>query len=181
MNRLYPLTLLAAAVLAAGCSRNDESNPSRPPVVNTAPTIAAIMDRSVDQDSVLAIPVGISDAESDASTLTITAAATGVSPFPADGVVLSGAGITRTLTLTPLEATTGTQMFAVTVTDPQGLVTTRTFSVTLNTRAASVRDTTLATFAKMDPDAPTTLNGLTFTQDADDPGVFAALIPADTP
>jgi hypothetical protein len=101
--------------------------------------------------------------------------------FPADGVVLSGAGVTRRLTLTPLEATVGAARFTITVTDPQGLSTMSAFNVTLNTRAASVRDTTLATFAKMDADAPTALNGLTFAQDADDPAAFAALIPAESP
>jgi hypothetical protein len=181
MKRLYPLTLLAAAVLAAGCSRNDETNPPRPPVVNTAPTIAAITDRSVDQDSIVAIDVAIADSQSDASTLTVSVAADGTTVFPADGVVLSGAGVTRRLTLTPLEATVGAARFTITVTDPQGLSTMSAFNVTLNTRAASVRDTTLATFAKMDADAPTALNGLTFAQDADDPAVFAALIPAESP
>jgi hypothetical protein len=34
----------------------------------------------------------------------------------------------------------------------------------------------MAAFAKGETDAPTTLNGFTFTQDADDPAVFAPLI-----
>jgi hypothetical protein len=37
----------------------------------------------------------------------------------------------------------------------------------------------LNTFAKAETDDPTTINGLTFQQDADDPATFEPLIPAE--
>jgi hypothetical protein len=42
-----------------------------------------------------------------------------------------------------------------------------------------VRAMALETFAKGETDTPTTLNGWTIQQDADDPATFQALIPAD--
>ena len=67
---------------------------------------------------------------------------------------------------------------SVRVTDPQGASATRSFQVTVNLRNASIKSMALDTFAKAEADAPTTINGWTIQQDADDPAVFAALIPA---
>ena len=120
----------------------------------------------------------IEDRETAADSLIVSAAADGTALFPADGVVLSGSGATRTLTLTPLEATTGTATISLRVTDAAGLEATRSFQVAVNAKNASIRALTFDTFAKADADAPTTINGLTIQQDADDPAVFAALIPA---
>ncbi len=64
------------------------------------------------------------------------------------------------------------------VMDPQGAATTRSFQVTVNLRNASMKAMALETFAKAESDTPTTINGWTIQQDADDPAVFAALIPA---
>ena len=50
------------------------------------------------------------------TALTLSAAADGNSLFPADGVVLSGSGATRKLTLTPLEAATGSATITIKVT-----------------------------------------------------------------
>ena len=52
--------------------------------------------------------------------LTVTAAADGTSVVPADGVTLGGSGAVRSITLTPLEAATGTVNVTLTVTDPRG-------------------------------------------------------------
>ena len=58
-----------------------------PPMANTAPAISAISDRSVDQDTVVGpIEFSVTDAETPANQLTVTAGADGTSVFPADGV-----------------------------------------------------------------------------------------------
>ena len=129
----------------------------------------------------MSIDFGVDDRESGAGSLTVTAAADGTAVFPADGVVLTGSGATRTLTLTPLEATTGTATIAIRVVDPEGAVTTRSFAVAVNAKNDSIKAMALDTFAKAESDVPTTINGWTIQQDADDPAMFAALIPADEP
>jgi hypothetical protein len=179
---LYPLALIAAATLvAAGCSRNDDRDAPIPPAaVNAAPTISTVADQSVNQDTVVGpLTFTISDAETAADALEVVVSASATTVIPADGIVLSGTGATRALTVTPLEAATGSTSIAVLVRDAQGLSATSTFRVTFNARTASIRETTLTTFAKSEGDVPTTVAGITFTQDADDPATFAALIPVE--
>jgi hypothetical protein len=180
-RKLYPLALLAAATLvAAGCSRNDDRDDTPTPPVNAAPTISSITDQSVNQDTVVGpLTFNVSDAESAADALTVVVSADATSVIPPDGLVLAGTGATRTLTVTPFEAATGATSIAVLVRDPQGLSSTSTFRVTFNTRSASIRDTTIATFAKAENGEATPVSGFTFTQDADDPATFAALLPVE--
>jgi hypothetical protein len=173
--------LTAATLVAAGCSRNDDRDgPAPPPAVNAAPTVSAIPDQSVNQDTVAGpLTFTISDAETAADALTVIASASATNVVPADGIVIAGTGATRTVTVTPFEAATGSTSIAVLVRDAQGLSTTSTFRVTFNARIASFRDATFATFAKSATDAATPVGGFTFTQDADDPATFAELIPME--
>jgi hypothetical protein len=163
--------LLAATTLVVAACGGGGSEPT-PPAANTQPAINAIADRSVDQDTAVGpIDVGITDRESAATALTLTAAVDG-NVFPADGIVLGGTGAMRTLTLTPLESATGSGNVTVTLRDPQGLSATRTFRVVVNARDASIRDWALTTLAKGETDEATPMNGYTFAQDADDPAIF---------
>ena len=162
--------LLAATTLVVAACGGGGGTP--PPAANTAPVISALVDRSVDQDTALGpINFGITDRESGAAALTLTAAVDG-DVFPADGLVLGGSGVTRTLTLTPLESATGAGNVTVTLRDPQGLTATRTFRVAVNARGASIREWALTTLAKTESDEATVMNGYTFAQDADDPAIF---------
>lgn len=172
---LIAVTTLVVAACSGGRHRGDMA----PPNGNTAPVISAIPDGSVDQDTPVEIAFGVTDRESDVGALQVAASADSGSVFPADGLALGGSGATRTLTLTPLEAATGGTSITVIVTDPQGASATRTFRVEVNARTASIRDVALATFAKAEGDEPTTVNGFTFAQDADDPAIFQPLIGAE--
>jgi len=174
------LVLLAATTLVvAACGSNgDRMQPA--PVTNAAPTISAISDRSVDQDTVVGpIEFSVTDTETPASQLTVIAGAGGTSVFPADGLTLAGSGAVRSITLTPFEATTGTANITLTVIDGEGVRTARSFQVTVNARNASIRDWMLTTFAKDETDEATIVNGITYTQDADDPAIFQPLIGGD--
>ena len=180
-NKLNLAALAAATLVVAACGGGDGGSMPPPPPSNSAPAISAISDRSLDQDTAVSIDFGVDDRESGAGSLMVSAAADGAAVFPADGVVLSGSGATRTLTLTPLEATTGTATIAIRVADPDGAVSTRSFAVSVNAKNNSIKSMALDTFAKAEGDVPTTINGWTIQQDADDPATFAALIPAEEP
>ncbi len=167
--------LVAATFVAAGCS-NSPDRPD-PPAVNMAPQLAAIANVTVDQDTQVGpVEFAVTDDMTPANQLTVTATLDGTTPFPADGVTLAGTGATRSITLKPLESTTGTANVTVSVIDAAGLKATRSFGVTVNARAASVKDAVTTTFAKGEADDATALNGFTFTQDADDPATFAGLV-----
>jgi hypothetical protein len=177
-DKLCFSVLAAATLVVAACGGgSSEGGGMQPPPSNSAPAISAVNDRAVDQDNDVVIDFGIDDRESGPGGLTVTAAVDGSTLFPADGVVLSGSGGTRRLTLTPLEATTGSANVSIRVVDPDGAASTRSFAVAVNARNNSMRTMALETFAKSEADAPTTLNGWTIQQDADDPAVFAPLFP----
>jgi hypothetical protein len=175
-NNLGSALLAATTLVVAACGGGNRGGDPPPPAANTAPVMSAIADRSVDQDTALGIEFGITDRESAVGTLTLAASADSSGVFPADALVLGGSGTTRTLTLTPLEAATGSTAITLTLTDPQGATASRTFQVNVNARSASMRTAALTTFAKAETDEPTAVNGLTFDQDADDPAIFQPLI-----
>lgn len=177
-SRKTSLALLAATTLVvAACSNNDRDDPTPGPMVNTAPAVSAIANVTANQDTTVGpVEFGVNDDTTPANQLTVKASVDSTSLIPADGVVIGGSGAVRSITLLPLEAATGTANVTLSVIDADGATSTRTFSVSVNARAASMRDATLSTFAKAETDAPTMLNGLTFTQDADDPAVFAPLL-----
>ncbi len=173
--------MLAATTLvvaACGSGGDDYARRRRRRLPTPRPSISAIADRSVDQDTVLGpIEFGIADqrirgrlADADRGRLD------GGGVFPADGVVLGGRGASRTLTLTPLEAGDGhgerdgdAQRIRK---DWRPLAP---FRVDVNARSASMRDVALTTFAKVETDEATPVNGFTFQQDADDPAIFEPL------
>jgi len=178
------LAMLAATTLVvAACSSSNDRDPPPPgAMVNQPPTISMIADQTIDQDTEIGpIEFALADSESAATALNVEVIPDSTSVFPADGLVLSGTGATRSITLTPFEAATGTTTIGLRVTDPENAAVTRRFKVTVNAKNASVRDVALSTFAKGATDDPTTVNGFTFAQDADDPATFQALIPPDAP
>jgi predicted small lipoprotein YifL len=179
-SRKKELRILAAlavtTVVVAACGGGSDGPMTPPPPANVAPTVSTIGNQSADQDVVLVVDFSIND-ESGADALAVTATADGMGLFPADGVVLSGSGSARKLTLTPLEATTGSANVTLSVADPQGLTTTRSFAVTVNAKNASIREKVYETFGKGETDTATDMNGWTAQQDADDPVTFAGLFP----
>lgn len=172
------LALLAATTcVVAGCSSGGGYGDTDEPMPNQAPAISNITSKTELQDTVIGpLAFEVQDDQTPAAQLSVTAAADADTLFPADGLVLAGEGATRNLTLTPLEAATGTANVTLTVTDAQGAASTRTFTVTVNAREASIREWALTTFAKAESDDATAMNGFTFTQDADDPAIFEPLI-----
>jgi len=177
-NKASLVLLAATTLVVAACgSGSGGDKPMPDPVVNTAPVISGISDRTSSQDTVVGpIEFSVGDRETDASMLKVSAAANATSVVPADGIVLGGSGAVRSITLTPLEAATGAVSVTLTVTDADGAATSRQFNVMVNARNASIREMALATFAKSGSDDATVVNGITFVQDADDPAIFQPLM-----
>ena len=135
--------------------------------VNDAPTITAITDQTTTEDvATPALPFTIGDAETPATSLTVTASSSNKTLVPDANVVVSGSDISRSVTVTPASNQTGTTTITLTVSD--GVQTTSiSFQVTVTgandpPTIAAISDQTTAestatpaiSFKVNDPDNP---------------------------
>ncbi len=71
-------------------------------VASAAPVIGPISDHSIDEDTATgAIAFTVNDSDTDPNTLTVTATSSNSALVPASGIVLSGSGISRVISLIP--------------------------------------------------------------------------------
>ena len=105
--------------------------PPPPPPPNTAPSIQAIADKTIAQGIVGAFDFTISDAESAASSLSISATSSNATLLPVSQIVIGGTSSSRTLTVSPIADRFGTTTIVLTVTDGGGLTASETFVVTV--------------------------------------------------
>lgn len=92
--------------------------------VNDPPTISDISSLSVDEDSNTgAIAFTIGDAETAASSLTVSRASSNLTLVPTANIVLGGSGTNRTVTITPTANGSGTATITITVGDGSASVT----------------------------------------------------------
>jgi hypothetical protein len=103
-----------------------------PPPANTAPHISDVTNQTV-QAGGTAGPLSftVSDAETAAGSLTVTASSSNPALVPASGIALGGSGGSRTVSVTPAAGQTGTATLTLTVTDAGGLTATDTFTLTV--------------------------------------------------
>jgi serine/threonine protein kinase len=99
-----------------------------------APTIARINDVNlvVSAGASAKVPVKIGDKDSDPATLTVTASSSDESLLPASGLVVSGSGAQRDLTVTPAPGKDGSARVTVVVTDSDNQTANTEFGVTVN-------------------------------------------------
>ena len=86
--------------------------------VNHRPTLSRIADqRTLPGTATTALAFKVSDAETAAAALTVTASSSNPTLLPATAITLGGSGTDRTLTLTPLPGQTGVAAITLTVSD----------------------------------------------------------------
>lgn len=99
--------------------------------INDSPTIGTIATQAtLIGIPTAAIPFSVGDSETAAGDLVVSAQTSNPLLLPAQGIVFGGAGDSRTLTLSPVPALTGTATVTLLVTDAGGAVAVR--AVTLN-------------------------------------------------
>lgn len=102
-------------------------------VNNALPTIGDITDKSTNEDTQTAlIGFNVSDTETAAGSLVVTATSANTTLVPNANIVLGGTGATRTLLITPAANASGSTLITVTVTDALGGSKTDTFTLTVN-------------------------------------------------
>ncbi len=160
----------------AACSGGGYGSPDPAPA-NTAPRITGLANQMVNQDtSTGALGFTVSDDESGAGAVTVTASSSDASIVAQDAIVLAGTGGSRSIELVPSEDATGSVNIAVTATDPQGLSSSLTFGLTVRAVEQSIAAFTTTTFAIPEDGDPQIVRGITFVQDADDPATFDPLL-----
>jgi hypothetical protein len=128
---------------------------------NDAPTITPIADQAPLEDTATGdIAFTISDAESAAGTLTVTATSSDQSLVPDGNITLAGTGANRTINVLPAANQTGGPA-TITVTVSDGTTTTKTsFDVTVS----AVNDVpTITTIADQTPVEDTATGNIAFT------------------
>jgi hypothetical protein len=104
---------------------------------NAAPTISSIADQSIAANaSTGALSFTIGDAETPASSLTVTGSSSNQSLVPNANIVFGGDAASRTVTVTPATNQTGTATITLTVSDGT-LATSGSFSLTVTPNYAS--------------------------------------------
>ena len=111
-------------------------------VANSPPTISAISDKSLDEDtSILNLPFTVGDATTPAGSLTVSVSSSNGYLFPFNALTHGGSGANRTLSIVPPTNRNGTSTVTVSVYDGE-LVTVEQFLVTV--RAVTPGSTLLA-------------------------------------
>ncbi len=99
---------------------------------NEAPTITAIEDQVIDQDTATApLAFSVSDAESAAEDLIVSVESDNPALVDAVGIIVAGDGADKTLVVTPLAGATGSANITVSVSDGED-TTTESFLLTVN-------------------------------------------------
>jgi hypothetical protein len=173
-------TFVASALSACGGGGGYNDDPPAPPPAQQkqAPQISGLQDQTMNQDtSTPALPFQVSDADSGAGALTVTARSSDTSIIPAEGVLLDGSGGSRTLQITPAAEAIGSATVTIRAVDPDGLAAERIVRVQVDGVFVSFRGVTNEVFVMAEDDDERSMTGFTVTPDADDdPAAFDNLL-----
>lgn len=104
--------------------------------LNDAPTISALSDETIQEDATLGpVSVTVGDAETAASSLTVTAASDDQALVPDANITLGGSDASRTIEVAPAANESGTATITVTVDDGSGSNNTASESFVLTVTA----------------------------------------------
>ncbi|HXJ55654.1 MAG TPA: LamG-like jellyroll fold domain-containing protein, partial [Verrucomicrobiae bacterium] len=130
------------------------------PLVNTAPTISAVSNQTINEDtSTAAIAFTVSDAESSPASLVVSGSSSNPTLVPSANMIFGGSGANRTVTVLPATNQNGTATLTLTVSD--GALTTGTSFVLTVTPVNDVP--TITSLANQTIPANTSTPPLTFT------------------
>ena len=142
------------------------------------PTIGSIGAQTTPEDTPLAVPFSIGDPDTPLASLGVQVSASNPALLPAGGLVLTGAGASRTLTITPAANQSGGSTVTIVVSDG-----TTTASTSFGVSVTPVNDPPV--YAPGAPSAVSTLvsNATAFQitlTDVDSPGAILSLTGATT-
>ncbi len=171
------LAVLTAGLAACGGGGGGGNNPPPAPA-RQAPQIVGLANQSLPQDtSTPVLTFQVSDADSGANAVTVTATSSDPAIIPAAGIVVGGSGANRTLQITPAADVFGNAMITIRAVDPDGLFAQQVIGVTVNGVFVSFTNTLIDIFGDAANGEPRSLRGFTLDDDADDkPTAFDSLL-----
>jgi len=102
-------------------------------ITNAAPGITVIADQTINEDTpTSALTFTLSDAETALGSLIVTGSSSNTAIVDDANIVITGAGVNRTVTVTPIANAFGTVTISPNVNDGSGNITTETFDVIVN-------------------------------------------------
>ena len=172
------IAALTAGLAACGGGGYDGGNSPPPAPQRQSPQITGLANQTLPQDtSSPVLTFQVSDGDSGANAVTVTATSSDPTIIPAAGIVLGGSGANRTLQITPAAEVFGTVTITIRAVDPDGLFAQQMVGVTVNGVFVSFTTTVIDLFGDAESGDPRSLRGFTFTPDADDdPNAFDALL-----
>jgi len=177
-SRRLGLAVVAALTAGLAACGGGYDGGNSPPPAKQAPQIVGLANQTLQQDtSTPVLSFQVSDADSGANAVTVTATSSDPTIIPAAGIVLGGSGANRTVQITPAAEVFGNATITIRAVDPDGLFAQQTLGVTVNGVFVSFTTTVIDVFGDAENGEPRSLRGFTFTQDADDnPNAFDALL-----
>lgn len=136
--------------------------------VNDAPTIAPVAAQVTTAGVAVQLTVALSDVDTAATALTLTATSGNTAVLPASGIAITGTGVSRTLTLTPTAA--GSAVVTLRANDGALNSADATFTLSVNSPATGIpTDITLSADTVAENAAAGTVVGTLGVVDADSP------------
>ena len=103
-------------------------------IVNDAPTVTSLMTQTLFVNSLgTTIPFTLTDSDTRPADITVTATSSNTALVTNTNIIVSGTGLTRTLTIIPTAGQTGTTIITLTISDGVSTIT-RTFVVNVERR-----------------------------------------------
>jgi hypothetical protein len=172
------VAVLTAGLAACGGGGYDGGGNPPPPPARQAPQIVGLANQTLPQDtSTPVLTFQVSDPDSGANAVTVTAISSDQTIIPAAGIVLGGSGANRTLQITPAADTIGNATITLRAVDPDGLVAQQMVGVMVNGVFVSFTNTLIDLFGDAANGEPRSLRGFTLDNDADDkPTAFDSLL-----
>ena len=169
---------LTAGLAACGGGGYGGGDNPPPPPARQAPQIVGLANQTLPQDtSTPVLTFQVSDADSGANAVTVTAISSDHTIIPTAGIVLGGSGANRTLQITPAADAIGNATITLRAVDPDGLVAQQMVGVMVNGVFVSFTNTLIDLFGDAENGEPRSLRGFTLDDDADDnPNAFDSLL-----
>lgn len=162
-SAIVTVTVTDAGGLSASRSFTVTVNP-----VNDPPTIQAIGNQIINQDTAHVVTLNVSDIDTTAANVSITRVSGNSALIPASNITFSGSGASTRMTLNPVPGASGSALITLTANDGALNSPPISFTLTVNAVASGPTDIQLSPLAVSEQSPTNTVVGSLTASDPDD-------------